>query len=88
MTVPDLAWSFSGSVGASLTNLQTGSGADASGGYSEISFNFQTDAARHASIRSYHDRPQVLFVMGNPAAVAANSSRFPVLPNIRGISTI
>ena len=47
----------------SLTNLQTGSGADGSGGYSEISFNFQTDAAWHASIRSYHERPAVLFVM-------------------------
>jgi len=77
VTVPALAWSFTGSVGASLTNLQTGSGADGSGGYSEISFNFQTDAPRHASIRSYHDRPQVLFVMSNPTSVAANTLAFP-----------
>ena len=71
VTVPDLSWSFSGSVGAPLTNLQTGSGADALGGYSEVSFNFHTDAARHASIRSYHDRPQVMFAMSNPASAAA-----------------
>jgi hypothetical protein len=77
VTVPDLAWSFNGSVGASLTNLQTGSGADGSGGYSEISFNFQTDAGRRASIRSYHDRPAVLFVMSNPTSVAANTLAFP-----------
>jgi hypothetical protein len=77
VTVPDLSWSFSGSVGAPLTNLQTGSGADALGGYSEVSFNFHTDAARHASIRSYHDRPQVMFAMSNPASAAANTLTFP-----------
>jgi hypothetical protein len=53
VTVPDLAWSFSGSAGVPLNNLQTGSSADALGGYSEISFDFQAGVARHASIRSY-----------------------------------
>ena len=77
VTVPDLAWSFSGSVGASLTNLQTGSGADGLGGYSEISFDFQTGVARHASIRSYRDHPDVLFTVSYPSSAAANTFAFP-----------
>ena len=77
VTVPDLAWNFSGSVGVSLNNLQTGSGADALGGYSEISFDFQAGAARHASIRTYMDHPDVLFTVSHPSSDAANTFAFP-----------
>lgn len=77
VTVPDLAWSFRGSVGVPLDNLQTGSGADALGGYGEISFDFQTGAARHASIRSYREHPDVLFTVSHPSSGAANTFAFP-----------
>jgi hypothetical protein len=75
--VPDLAWSFSGSIGAPLTNLRTISSADGLGGYSEISFDFQAAVARHASIRSYADRPDVLFTLSNPSSDADNTFAFP-----------
>src|ERR1019366_340760 len=65
VTVPDLAWNFIGRVGAPLNNLQSGSGADALGGYSEISFDFQAGAARHASIRTYMEHPDVLFTVSS-----------------------
>ena len=77
VTVPGLAWSFSGSVGVPLNNLQTGSSADALGGYSEISFDFQSDVARHASIRSYLEHQEVLFTVSYPTSGAANTFAFP-----------
>jgi hypothetical protein len=77
VTVPDLAWNFSGSVGAPLINLQNGSGADVLGGYSEISFDFQDGAVRHASIRTYMEHPDVLFTVSYPSSAAANTFAFP-----------
>ena len=77
VTVPDMAWTFSGNIGVPLTNLQTGSSADALGGYSEISFDFQSGVARHASIRSYRDHPDVLFTVSCPSSDAANNFAFP-----------
>src|ERR1019366_5469685 len=77
VTVPDLAWNFTGSVGVPLNNLQTGSGADALGGYSEISFDFEAGAARHASIRTYMEYPDVLFTVSYPSSGAANTFAFP-----------
>ncbi len=77
VTVPDLAWTFSGNIGAALSNLQTSSSADGLGGYSEISFDFQAGVARHAAIRSYQNHPDVLFRLSQPAADAANTLTFP-----------
>ena len=77
VTAPDLAWSFSGSVGVPLNNLQTGSSADALGGYSEISFDFQAEVARHASIRTYMEHPDVLFTVSYPSSGAGNTFAFP-----------
>ena len=77
VTAPDLAWSFSGSVGVRIDNLQTGSSADALGGYSEISFDFQAEVARHASIRTYMEHPDVLFTVSYPSSGAGNTFAFP-----------
>jgi len=77
VTVPDLAWSFSGSIGAPLNNLQAGTGADGLGGYSEISFDFQSDVPRHASIRSYLEHQEVLFTVSYPTSGTANTFAFP-----------
>lgn len=60
-----------------MNNLQSGWGADEVGGYSEISFDFEDGAARHATIRSYREQRGVLFTMSNPTAVAANTLTFP-----------
>ena len=77
VTVPDLAWTFSGNIGTPLSNLQTSSSADGLGGYSEISFDFQAGVARHAAIRSYQNHPDVLFRLSQPAADAPNTLTFP-----------
>jgi hypothetical protein len=70
------AWQFSGNIGHSLANLTSGDGADAVGQYSEISFDFQTDAPRHAAIRAYWNRMAVLFTLAAPSG-GPNSFSFP-----------
>jgi hypothetical protein len=77
VTFPDLKWTFSGTVGVPLINLQTRSGADAAGGYSEIVFDFVLSGERHAAIRSYHEQPAVLFTLSNLSAVVPNTFAFP-----------
>jgi hypothetical protein len=79
VAVPDLSWSFSGTVGFPLANIQVATGVDGLGAYQEIAFDFQSDAARHASIRGYTDHADVLFTVSNPAGTAANSFTFPNL---------
>jgi hypothetical protein len=71
------SWRFSGSVGAPIVNLLTISGNDASGLYTEISFDFHSDAPRHAAIRLYNSRPAVLFSV---ASTEKSSNTFP-FPN-------
>jgi hypothetical protein len=77
VTVPDPAWSFSGSIGVPLNNLQNNSSADSLGGYSEVSFDFQAGVSRHASIRTYMEHPDVLFTVSYPSSGAANTFAFP-----------
>jgi hypothetical protein len=72
------AWDFSGSVGAPLANLAVTSGSDAAGSWSEIGFDFQTDAPRHGAIRAYQNRQAVLFTLTAPNG-APNSLAFPNL---------
>jgi hypothetical protein len=74
--VPSTGWYFSGNIGAPLTNISVSTSADAVGGYSEISFQFQTDAARTASIRVYGNRQLALFTAAAPAG-APNTFPFP-----------
>lgn len=76
VAVADLSWRFHGTVGYPLSNVQIASGSDALGPYSEIGFDFQSDTARHAAIRSYWGRPAVLFTVDN-SDVAANTFAFP-----------
>ena len=79
IAVPNPAWQFGGSVGSSLSNLSTQSGTDAIGGaYSEITFDFRTDAQRHASIRCYFASATVLFTVSLPAG-GPNTFSFPSL---------
>jgi hypothetical protein len=73
-----VGWNFSGTVGAPAANVLVSSSSDGLGPYSEISFDFVTDTARHASIRAYWNQPDVLFTVTN-AAAAANSFAFPNL---------
>jgi hypothetical protein len=76
VTVNDPSWQFGGSVGYPLSNLSTANGIDAAGHFSEISFDFQGDVARHGAIRAYWNRQAVLFTLAC-ASPAANSFSFP-----------
>jgi hypothetical protein len=74
--VPDLSWHFGGNVGYPLSNISIAGGADRIGSYQEISFDFQSDAPRHAAIRSYGGHRAVLFTVSSTSA-APNSFSFP-----------
>jgi hypothetical protein len=76
VSVPGLSWEFHGDIGAPLTNVILATGADAAGAYQEISFDFVTDAIRHAAIRAYTDRAAVLFIY-SAAVDTANTFSFP-----------
>ena len=78
ISVPKLSWTFAGNLGAAAANVQVANGSDRLGPYSEVAFDFVTDATRHASIRTYWDRTEVLFAVSNSTA-AANSVAFPNL---------
>ena len=65
-------------MGAAAVNVQTKSGADTIGTYTEIAFDFQRDVTRHAAIRSYWDRAAVRFTVSQSAA-SANTFAFPNL---------
>ena len=71
------AWRFAGSIGVPLANIDTANGLDNIGTYSEISFDFVSDIARHAAIRAYLNQRAVLFIVTN-GADSANTFSFPV----------
>ncbi len=71
------AWSFLGSTGQPLSNLQTNTGEDNVGAYREISFDDSANGPRHGSIRLYTNRPVVLFTV-TLQAPAPNAAPFPV----------
>lgn len=74
--VPDINWRFSGAIGSPLANIVVSSGLDAVGPFQEIAFDFQSDAKRHAAIRSYTQLSAVLFTVTCVSA-APNSFSFP-----------
>jgi len=74
--VPSTGWYFGGKIGAALNNISVATSADSIGGYSEISFQFQTDAARTAAIRLYGNRQLVLFT-ATATAGGPNTFSFP-----------
>jgi hypothetical protein len=69
-------WHFGGNIGAPLSNINAAMSMDAIGPYTEISFDFQTDAAHHGAVRAYSNQPVVLFTIAYPSA-APNTVSFP-----------
>jgi hypothetical protein len=70
-------WIFGGSIGRPLTNVARSTGSDNLGAFDQVDFDFQTDALRHAAIRSYYGRTAALFQLSLPAVTAPNSLSFP-----------
>src|ERR1700689_1459432 len=79
------AWTFAGSVGVPVRDMRQATGLDRIGPYRQIDFTYETDGARHGSIRVYDDTPVVLFAVTNHAA-AANSAPFPVFTSYPQLS--
>ena len=71
-----MGWQFGGNIGHTLSQLGVASGADALGHYSEIGFDYSVETARHGAIRSYSNRPAVLFSITYTQA-SPNSAPFP-----------
>jgi hypothetical protein len=69
-------WHFGGNLGVPLSNISAAMSMDAIGPYSEISFDFQTDAARHGVVRAYGNQPVVLFTITCPST-SPNTLAFP-----------
>ena len=78
IAIANPAWNFGGRTGFPLFNISSASGTDAMGPYNEISFDFQSDAPRHAAIRAYFNQKAVLFSAGNPFD-SPNTFSFPSL---------
>ncbi len=77
--MPSPGWSFAGTVGAPVSNLAIDSGVDTAGGpYNEVTFDFLTDAPRHAAIRAYLSSRSVMFTFSLPSG-GPNSFSFPTL---------
>ena len=55
------SWTFSGSVGHTVTSQSNISGSDAIGAYQEVDFSYTDSVQRGASIRVYQNTPIVLF---------------------------
>ena len=84
-TTQPTAWTFSGSVGHTLTGTDTKTGSDAIGSYQEVDFGYTDGVARTARIRVYQNQPTVLFGATNTASTANSSAaQFPSLstPNL------
>jgi len=81
-------WVFAGDIGRPLANITVNWGSDNIGDYEEIDFNFTVDAptaggelqaaSRQAGIRTYEEKPVVLFVLQYLDA-ASNTAPFPEL---------
>jgi len=70
------SWRFAGNLGHALSNLTAADGTDAVGPFTEVSFDFVTDAPRHAAIRAYWNRMAVLFTLAAPQG-GPNTYSFP-----------
>lgn len=75
------SWTFSGSVGHSVTSQSTTSGSDAIGAYQEIDFSYTDSVARSASIRVYQNTPNVLFSSTTRSSVSNSSSAGTPFPS-------
>jgi Carbohydrate binding module (family 6) len=78
VTVSDPDWTFAGSVGAAVSDVEHTAGQDRVGRFRQVEFGYQADGPRRSSIRVYQSVPVVLFATTNLTA-AANAAPFPVI---------
>ena len=73
-----LQWTMSGSIGQPLQNVKRGTGRDAVGAYTSVSFQWQTNNLYQGTIRWYAASPVVLFALTTPNGANGQSTEaFP-----------
>lgn len=70
-------FTFSGTIGKPLQDLQTTSGADSIGSFHSISFTWKSDNSYKGIIRWYDDKPVILFSLITPGGAAKSPEAFP-----------
>lgn len=78
VTVADLDWTFAGSVGVTVTDIDVHAGSDGLGVYRETSFAYQSGGSRRAAIRVYDASPVAVFT-DTYVDAAANANPFPAI---------
>ncbi len=77
MTDRSPAWTFTGSVGARLSDVKTLSGRDRIGAYQELAFQWGTEQPYSGTIRRYASRPALLFSLKALKAATQMTTDFP-----------
>jgi hypothetical protein len=70
-------WSFKGSIGHSLTDLQNNTGHDSIGTFNQTSFSWMDTIAYKASIKWYNNSPVILFSITLPQGSSSAPIAFP-----------
>jgi hypothetical protein len=74
----ELNWTFAGQLGDSASNLSINKGHDRLGAYRELRFSWRQQVTLHGSIRTYVNRPVVLFsITAKEPISGAAAIRFP-----------
>ena len=76
----ELAWTFGGTVGHPIQEIETTAGRDTIGAYQEVTFRW--NAQFSGGIRRYNDKPAVLFSVNAPAGVNVTNVAFPLFTRI------
>jgi hypothetical protein len=80
LKISHLGWAFEGTVGTPVTSLRTVIGSDRLGAYQALIFAYDAGGQRISSIRTYSNRPIVLFST-TYLTNAPNTRPFPALSN-------
>jgi hypothetical protein len=86
-------WVFAGTLGAAASDVSVQDGQDRLGAFRELSFRWRDRVALRGSIRTYVDRPVLLFAITstepNSDAAVIRFPRFTELPkNLHGFSYV
>jgi hypothetical protein len=83
ITAKDPAWTFGGSLGASLKDVKTGRGHDGAGDYRQIVFEWQNGPTpMSGQIRLYEEKAMALFLQTCDAATEMPPAAFPAFTSL------
>jgi hypothetical protein len=71
------AWTFSGSLGVSATDIHEAAGVDNVGAYHEVTFAFTSASAKTADIRAYDELPVAILTVTYAASTTNDEAPFP-----------